>query len=252
MWYYFNPCYLLYNCQNALKTAKRNPLSSSCLTASGTLDGLPRHLRWKQQKFILSVANGDRVATDYGKKDTSDAEKSELDDGSSSVNELSLNSSERAGENSSNTLKGSVSQLSEMKNDTLSSTNSKNTKEKTPSPNPKPSLKRSPLTAREKLRAAKVLSRYTESKATKPELGSRVLEVLKESDKGKRRPGLPEAPTNLFDDSKRGMPKPGWTFEFPGGFDVFLIAFSFVFISSVMFATTFLVWKAGGIHYNEF
>ncbi|KAG7561040.1 hypothetical protein ISN45_Aa05g024990 [Arabidopsis thaliana x Arabidopsis arenosa] len=114
--------------------------------------------------------------------------------------------------------------------------------------------KRAPLTARERLKAARVLSRYTEAtpKPSKPKMGSQLLDVLKESDKkSKRKPGLPEAPTNMLDDSRRGMPKSGLTFDLPGGSDILIIAFSFVFISTVMFATTFLVWKLGAIHFNE-
>ncbi|XP_010504477.1 PREDICTED: uncharacterized protein LOC104781491 [Camelina sativa] len=116
------------------------------------------------------------------------------------------------------------------------------------------SAKKAPLTARERLRAARVLSRYTEAtpKPSKPRMGSQLLDVLKESDKKtKRKPGLPEAPTNMLDDSRRGMPKNGLTFDLPGGSDILIIAFSFVFISTVMFATTFLVWKLGAIHFNE-
>lgn len=117
----------------------------------------------------------------------------------------------------------------------------------------KPGLKRMPLTAREKLRAARVLSRYTETKPSKAQLGSKVLEALRESDKkDRKRSGLPEAPTNLFDDSKRGMPKAGLTWELPVGVDVAIIIFSFVFISILMFATTYFVWKVGAIHFNEF
>lgn len=115
--------------------------------------------------------------------------------------------------------------------------------------------KRSKLTAREKLRAARVRSRNSEPKAVvKAELGSKVLEALRESDKtsGKKRSGLPEAPTNLLDDSKRGMPKKGLTFELPVGWDVFLIILSVVVISTVMFTTTFVVWKMGAIHFNEY
>ncbi|KAF5198174.1 Differentiation-associated protein 1, putative isoform [Thalictrum thalictroides] len=119
-----------------------------------------------------------------------------------------------------------------------------------PVPSPK-SLKRSSLTAREKLRAARVLSRYTESKPSKPEFGSKVLDALRESEKGKKRSRLPEAPTNLLDDSKRGMPKQGLTFEFPGGFDLFLIVLSFVLITTTMVATTYIVWKLGAIHFND-
>ncbi|XP_057726920.1 uncharacterized protein LOC130942227 isoform X2 [Arachis stenosperma] len=119
--------------------------------------------------------------------------------------------------------------------------------------NPQSNPKRLPLTARERLRAARVLNRYTESKTSKKsDMGSRVLDALKESDRGKKRSRLPEAPTDMLDDSKRGLPKAGLTFSFPGGFDLFIVAFSFVFISTVMFATTYFVWKVGAIHFNEY
>ncbi|KAG9453522.1 hypothetical protein H6P81_006426 [Aristolochia fimbriata] len=121
-----------------------------------------------------------------------------------------------------------------------------------PSSNEQPIPKKSPLTARERLKAARVLSRYADSKPSKSEMGSKVLDALRETEKGKKRSGLPEAPSNLFDDSKRGLPKPGLTFDFPGGNDLLPIIFSFVFISSVMFATTYVVWKAGAIHFNEY
>ncbi|XP_047328142.1 uncharacterized protein LOC124931664 [Impatiens glandulifera] len=116
---------------------------------------------------------------------------------------------------------------------------------------------RLPLTARKKLKAARVLNRYNElkeSKVPKPvgALGSKVMEALRESDKGKKKSGLPEAPTNMFDDGKRGMPKAGLTFELPVGMDVAVIIFSFVFITTVMFSTTYVVWKLGGIHFNEY
>ncbi|KAI3519750.1 hypothetical protein L1887_08966 [Cichorium endivia] len=115
--------------------------------------------------------------------------------------------------------------------------------------------KRTKLTAREKLKAARVRSRFSEPKPVKKaEMGSKVLEALRENDRisGKMRSGLPEAPTNLFDDSKRGMPKKGLTFELPVGWDVFLIILSVVLISTVMFTTTFIVWKVGAIHFNEY
>lgn len=111
--------------------------------------------------------------------------------------------------------------------------------------------KRLPLTAREKLRAARVLSKYTEAKPSKSNSGSKIIDALRESDKGKKRSRLPEAPSNLLDDSKRGMPKPGWTFDFPGGPDLFFIIVSFVTISTIMLGTTYLVWKVGAIHFNE-
>ncbi|WVZ56598.1 hypothetical protein U9M48_007099 [Paspalum notatum var. saurae] len=130
--------------------------------------------------------------------------------------------------------------------------------------------KRAPLTARERLRAARVLGKYAEPSAkgsasssskpgNKPEFGSGVLDALREADAKKAGPGggrrgsrLPEAPGNLFDDSKRGMPKEGWTFELPFGVDVFLVLVSFTLITSIMFGTAFLVWKLGAIHFNEY
>ncbi|XP_076916753.1 uncharacterized protein LOC143576578 [Bidens hawaiensis] len=117
------------------------------------------------------------------------------------------------------------------------------------------SPKRLKLTAREKLKAARVRNRESEPKADKkPELGSKVLEALRETDRitGKNRYGLPEAPTNLLDDSKRGMPKKGLTFELPVGWDVFVIITSVVVISTIMFTTTCIVWKVGAIHFNEY
>lgn len=119
---------------------------------------------------------------------------------------------------------------------------------------PSTNSKRPPLTARERLRAARVLSKYTESnsKPPKSEFGSKVLEAIRETDKGKRKGSrLPEAPTNLFDDSKRGLPKEGWTINLPFGTDVLAVVFSFLFITTVMLATTYLVWKVGAIHFNE-
>lgn len=127
-------------------------------------------------------------------------------------------------------------------------------KTSTASPKSQSATARTSLKMRERIRAARVLSGYNkEPKAAKSEMGSGVLSALKESEKGKKkRSGLPEAPSNIFDDSKRGMPKEGLTFDFPGGSDLFLIGFSFVFISTVMFATTYIVWKVGAIHFNEY
>ncbi|KAL5076718.1 hypothetical protein RYX36_015702 [Vicia faba] len=122
------------------------------------------------------------------------------------------------------------------------------------SPNSPSVTTRSSQKVRERIKAARVLNQSKEPKASKSDMGSSVLAAFRESDKGKkkRRSGLPEAPGNLFDDSKRGMPKPGLTFDFPGGSDLFLIIFSFVFISTVMFGTTFIVWKLGAIHFNDY
>ncbi|XP_020148240.1 uncharacterized protein [Aegilops tauschii subsp. strangulata] len=138
-------------------------------------------------------------------------------------------------------------------------------------PQPGEPPKRVPLTARERLRAARVLGKYAEPGAgaapadkkgssSKPEFGSRVLDALRETDGGKKggrkRSGLPEAPSNLLDDTKRGMPKDGWTFDWlaalPVGTDVLIVAASFGIITTVMFGTTYLVWKLGAIHFNEY
>lgn len=189
----------------------------------------------KQSGTCLSVADSDRLAADLnGKNSSGDAERSTPNDQPPSINppadNVQFQANVSASANANPELKSQTSDVSQS------------------------TTKKSPLTARERLRAARVLSRYTESKesSTKSDMGSRVLDALKDSDRGKKRSRLPEAPTNLFDDSKRGLPKPGFTFQFPGGFDLFIIVFSFVFISTLMFATTFVVWKVGAIHFNEY
>lgn len=198
------------------------------------------HAKEKRPGTRLSVADSDQLAADAdGKNSSGDAGGSPANDQSPSINPPLENVQFQA---SANANPKSKSQTSEVSNGPAVS------------PNLQSTTKKSPLTARERLRAARVLSRYTESKesSNKSDMGSRVLDALKESDRGKKRSRLPEAPTNLFDDNKRGLPKPGWTFQFPGGFDLFIIAFSFVFISTLMFATTYIVWKVGAIHFNEY
>ncbi|KAI8008301.1 hypothetical protein LOK49_LG07G00850 [Camellia lanceoleosa] len=207
-----------------------------------------RTAKGKKWGVLLLVANGDDVATGISDKGSENAERSDSDDRSSAVTLQSLDSPIRNSQFQTSAETESGPQISEDVNGSVISKNASSVSLKS-------GLKRSPLTAREKLRAARVLSRYTESKtskASKSELGSNVLEALRESDRGKKKSRLPEAPTNLFDDSKRGMPKPGLTFEFPGGFDAFIILVSFVTISSLMFATTYIVWKVGAIHFNEY
>lgn len=196
----------------------------------------------KRPGTCLSVADSDQLAADVdGKNSSGDAERSTPNDQSPSTNPPAENVQFQANAGA-NASPESKSQTSEVSNRSAAS------------PNSQSRTKKSPLTARERLRAARVLSRYTESKesSNKSDMGSRVLDALKESDRGKKRSRLPEAPTNLFDDSKRGLPKPGLTFQFPGGFDLFIIVFSFVFISTLMFATTYIVWKVGAIHFNEY
>ncbi|PIN01152.1 hypothetical protein CDL12_26346 [Handroanthus impetiginosus] len=191
------------------------------ITSLSRRTGLRQSTQGKRSIFNLLATGGDNVATEATDKDS------------------------KTVEGSSN---GSSADVSDVNSSTTDEEVGSTAKSNS-------TVKRAPLTARERLRAARVLSRYTESKPSKdskPQLGSRLLEALEETEKGKKRPGLPEAPTNLFDDSKRGLPKQGWTIDIPGGMDVFLIIFSFVFISSVMFATTYIVWKVGAIHFNEY
>lgn len=192
----------------------RSRVSSTCFSSPVTTFGARRSSNNKVAGLSLSVASSNRVATN--RTDSENTERSLSDTKLPLIDPPPLDNS--------------GPQVSDSQ----------------------PKVKRSSLTARERLRAARVLSRYTESKPSKPELGSNVLDALRESDRGKIRSGLPEAPTNLFDDSKRGLPKKGLTFDFPGGFDLFLIIFSVIFISTVMFTTAYVVWKAGAIHFNEF
>ncbi|XP_061376602.1 uncharacterized protein LOC133318604 isoform X2 [Gastrolobium bilobum] len=201
----------------------------------------------KEKRFghCFSVADSDQLAADASSEDFGSAENSPANnDQLASMNPQDENfqlQDKVAADSGSQTSKGSNGSVIQKQGSAAS-------------PKSQSTTKRSSLTARERLRAARVLNRYTESKtSSKSDMGRRrVLDASKESDRGKKRSRLPEAPTNLFDDSKRGMPKQGLTFDFPGGLDLLVIAFSFVFISTVMFATTYIVWKVGAIHFNEY
>lgn len=211
--------------------------------------GSRRLVKEKRWDFCLSVAEGDRLTAETSDDGSGNAESLLSNDRISSHNLPSLHYSTENNQVQTSSSDKSEPQNSEASNSSPVSPN----QEETSSPTiqqEKP--KRSPLTARERLRAARVLNRYnTESKAPKSDMGSKVLDALRESDRGKKK-GLPEAPGNMFDDSKRGLPQQGFTFQFPGGNDLFIIIFSFVFISTVMFATTYIVWKVGAIHFNEY
>ncbi|CAK8566467.1 unnamed protein product [Lathyrus sativus] len=184
----------------------------------------------KEKRFgrCFSVANSDQLSANASNKDPGSAANDQLPSTNPPVGV------------------DSESQTPEGSNGSLGSA---------ASPNSKSVITRSSQKLRERIKAARVLnlSKEPKPKASKSDMGSSVLEAFRESDKGKkkRRSGLPEAPGNLFDDSKRGMPKSGLTFDFPGGSDLFFIIFSFVFISTVMFGTTFIVWKLGAIHFND-
>lgn len=211
----------------------------------------PLSIRKRTWGLCLSLADGDGLATKTSKESSGDSKGSFSENQVSAVNTSSLDSHE-VNSTLQTSFDDSGPQASEASNGSVVSSDEK--QDGSSSPIVQSARKRSPLTARDRLRAARVLSRYNEAKASKSEMGSKVLDALKESDRGKKKKksGLPEAPLNLLDDSKRGLPKPGLTFQFPGGTDLFIIAFSFVFISTVMFATTYIVWKVGAIHFNEY
>ncbi|XP_027941634.1 uncharacterized protein LOC114195299 isoform X2 [Vigna unguiculata] len=182
----------------------------------------------KERRFnhCLPVADSDQLAADNNISE-------EFDNAENSATNDELSSLKVDAESVSETLESSNGSINQEQGSSSSAT------------------KRGSLTARERLKAARAGNRYPQLKASKADMNSRVLEASKQSDKGKRKPGLPEAPTNLFDDSKRGL-STGFTFQFPGGADLFFIVLSFVLISSIMFATTFIVWKVGAIHFNEY
>ncbi|KAK9124555.1 hypothetical protein Sjap_014157 [Stephania japonica] len=205
--------------------------------------GTRKNVKGKKLCWLILAADSGRI-TEVNDKDFGNAER--LVDNDQFSASTMVQSSQPLGRN---VLNSSANDEPTSQSREASNVSSDSKIDSPSSPNPS---KRLPLTAREKLRAARVLSRYTESKPAKSEFGSKVLDALKESDKGKKRSGLPEAPTNLFDDQKRGMPKPGLTFDFPGGIDLFIIVCSFVLISTIMFATTYFVWKVGAIHFNEY
>ncbi|KAK9168091.1 hypothetical protein Syun_000231 [Stephania yunnanensis] len=201
--------------------------------------GTRKNVKSNNLGWLISAADRNQITEELGGKDFGNAERP-VDNDKISVATMAQSSQPLGGNVlNSNKKDESASQRPEVSDASSDS--------KVDSPSSSIPSKRLPLTAREKLRAARVLSRYTESKPAKSEFGSKVLDALKESDKGKKRSGLPEAPTNLFDDQKRGMPKPGLTFDFPGGTDLFIIVCSFVLISTIMFATTYFVWKVGCI-----
>ncbi|KAK2388066.1 hypothetical protein QL285_061783 [Trifolium repens] len=189
----------------------------------------------KEKRFgkCFSVANSDQLSADASKKDIDSATNSPVNDQLKSTNPPDETSKLQAQVNAEQTPEGSNGSVASPKSQSVTT--------------------RSSQKVRERIKAARVLNQSKEPKISKPDIGSSVLAAFREGDKGKkkRRSGLPEAPGNLFDDRKRGMPKAGLTFDFPGGNDLFLIIFSFVFISTVMFGTTFIVWKVGAIHFND-
>ncbi|XWS56754.1 hypothetical protein CRYUN_Cryun09bG0112500 [Craigia yunnanensis] len=155
--------------------------------------GSGARIQQKRWGLCLSVANSDRLAMNSSVKGSGDAERLVSDYQVSAVNPPSLDSH-------SNVDNESHSQTSEASNGSMVSSNLK--QEASSSSNLQSTTKKVPLTAIERLRAARVLSHYAESKPSKAEMGSKVLDAMRESDKGKKRSRLPEAPTNLFDDSK--------------------------------------------------
>lgn len=219
---------------------------SIATASSGPLFGLRENKKDKRLHLFHLAADSNQLATNSTGKESGDTEKALTDDQVLAAKPTTVKSPIDDISNDSSAKVGPKSQRLEASNGT--GVPSDRDRNRTSSPR---RLKRSPLTAREKLKAARVLSRYTDSKPSKSEFGSKVLDALRESERGKKKSRLPEAPTNLLDDSKRGMPKQGLTFDFPGGFDLFVIVLSFVLITTTMFATTYIVWKLGAIHFNE-
>ncbi|KAF8394892.1 hypothetical protein HHK36_018830 [Tetracentron sinense] len=217
-------------------------LKTNHVTApSGILFRSRRHINGNRIGLCLSAPESNWVVTDTGDNGFGNAEGELADDQLSAPKSANIQPQISAKDESD-------SQTPEASN---GSPFSSDVKQDTSSQNLQSTPKRAPLTAREKLRAARIFSQYTESNPTKSELGSKFLDALREIDRGKKISNLPEAPTKLSDDGKQGLPKQGMTFEFSGGIDLFIIVFSFVFISTVMFATIYVVWKAGAIHFNE-
>ncbi|RZC84517.1 hypothetical protein C5167_047303 [Papaver somniferum] len=214
--------------------------------SSGLCFGSRKGIKYGRFGFILSASSSNQVAADTADKGSSGSEKDVANEqllaASSLAENIQLKSSPKAEQGLQTTGSSNGSPVT-----------TDEAKETTPSAK---SPKRSSLTAREKLRAARVLSRNnTDSKppSKKSVLGSKVLDALRESDResGKKRMGLPEAPSNMLDDSRRGMPKQGLTWDLPGGNELFFIIFSATFIGTLMFATAFVVWKVGAIHFND-
>lgn len=109
------------------------------------------------------------------------------------------------------------------------------------------------LSASEKLKYARP-SVVPDSSANSQVLATKkLLDALKQADReGKTTKfGQPVVPTNLFDEPKRS-PADDKKFEFTLNAGQLILVFSFLTVISVMFGTAFVVWKVGGIHYNEY
>ncbi|XP_065872334.1 uncharacterized protein [Euphorbia lathyris] len=231
-------------CRSSVRT--QSPKATQ-ITFSFGIIGSRLHTKERRKIFCLSVADSDRLATDTSNEGPVPA------DSSISGNQLSS-----ANLSSADSLGGiSQSQTSVDNEPGLQTSELSSGLKQERTLNSESMPKRSRLTARERLKAARVLSRNSEPKSSsksskKSKMGTTVLDALKESDKGKKRSGLPEAPSNMFDDSDRGLSEGAWKFQFPGGADLFAVVLSVVLISTVMFTTTYIVWKVGAIHFNEF
>lgn len=121
-------------------------------------------------------------------------------------------------------------------------------------PNPGISTPSAPLSGAEKLKVAKP-SVFLNSKAGVREPGPKnLLNALRQSDLNSEKTtkfGQPIVPTNLFDEPKKLTPEEK-KFDFTFNAGQLVLVFSFLTIISIMLGTAFLVWKVGGIHYNEY
>eukprot|EP00250_Pteridium_aquilinum_P034894 c8278_g1_i1 orf=270-1214(+) len=111
----------------------------------------------------------------------------------------------------------------------------------------------SPQAGAEKLKGAKP-SVFLDSRAGgfKEPGPKNLLDTLRQSDGSRStKYGQPIVPTNLFDEPDKLTPEER-KFEFSFSAGQLVLIFSFLTIISIMLGTSFLVWKVGGIHYNEF
>ncbi|KAL2608194.1 hypothetical protein R1flu_026767 [Riccia fluitans] len=88
-----------------------------------------------------------------------------------------------------------------------------------------------------------------------PARGKRVVDAFKEGEKeGKTTKfGQPVVPSNIFQDVKRTPEEVAAdAFKFTISPGQLLLIGSFLLIGGLMVGTAFIVWKVGGIHYNEY
>ncbi|KAG5237439.1 Differentiation-associated protein [Salix suchowensis] len=155
------------------------------------------HVNERRRGLFVSAADNDRLVTDTSVKGYGGAKSSIYDNQLSAVNSSSEDSP------------GGNSDGEESGPQTSGGSNVS-----TASADTKPRPKRSPLTARERLKAARVLSRNTESKVSKSEMGSKVLDAMRESDKGRKDPAFQKPLITCLMTVSEGCQRRGGLFNF--------------------------------------